>query len=108
MTTDPLPMFQNILPEGPLSKMKQLLIPCAALLAWLAIAAAAMWPGSINTAFIPATTQALPENVAVIGTKGPLLIVYSEDPDYVRNLYKSGVKLVLPARKKTCLNLQNV
>ncbi len=101
-------MFQNILPEGPVSKMKHLLIPSAALLAWLTLAAAAMLPGSINTAFIPATTQALPENIAIIGTRGPLLIIYSEDPDYVRNLYRSGVPLVLPARKKTCLNLQNV
>ncbi|WP_298295404.1 hypothetical protein [uncultured Litoreibacter sp.] len=87
--------------------MKHLLILSAALLAWLTIAAAAMVPGTINTAVIPATTRALPDNVAIIGTRGPLLVVYSEDPNYVRNLYKSGVRFVLPARKKTCLNLQN-
>jgi hypothetical protein len=88
--------------------MKRLLIPTTILTSWLTLAAAAMLPGSINTALIPATTQALPENIAIIGTRGPLLIIYSEDPNYVRNLYRSGVPLVLPARKKTCLNLQNV
>lgn len=88
--------------------MKHLLTCATILLAWLTLAAAAMLPGSINTAFIPATTQALPENIAIIDRRGPLLIIYSDDPNYVTDLYKSGVKLVLPARKKTCLNLQRL
>lgn len=86
--------------------MKRLLILSTVLLAWLTLAAAAMLPGSINTAFIPATTLPLPANISILDRRGPLLVIYSEDPNYVRNLYKSGVKLVLPARKKTCLNLQ--
>jgi len=101
-------MFRNILPEGPLSHMKPFLICATILASWLTLAAAAMLPGTINTALIPATTQTLPDNIAIIDRRGPLLIIYSEDPTYVRALYKSGVKLVLPARKKTCLNLQRV
>ncbi len=86
--------------------MRRLLILSTVLLAWLTIAAAAMLPGSIQTALIPATTKPLPKNIAIIDRRGPLLIIYSENPNYVRNLYQSGVKLVLPARKKTCLALQ--
>ncbi|MDA8746584.1 hypothetical protein N9M66_00045 [Litoreibacter sp.] len=86
--------------------IKRIWVLPAALLAWLAIATAAMLPGSINTAFIPAGQMTLPENVALIDTSGPFWVVYSEDPAYVRNLYKAGAAWVLPARKKTCLNLQ--
>lgn len=67
-----------------------------------------MLPGSINTAFIPAGSIKLPDTVALIDSAGPFWIIYSEDPNYVRALYKAGATLVLPARKKTCLNLQNV
>lgn len=88
--------------------MKRVMILSTVLSVWLAIAAAAMLPGSIKTAMIPASSHNLPENIAIIGKRGPLLIIYSEDPNYVRALYRSGTKLVLPARKKTCLTLQNV
>lgn len=88
--------------------IKRLLILPTALLAWLTIAAAAMVPGSIKTGFIPAGAITLPETVSVIGQRGPFWIVYSEDRNYVRALYKAGAPLVLPARKKTCLTLQNV
>ena len=88
--------------------MKRLLILSTILASWLTLAAAAMLPGTINTALIPATQGPLPKNIAIIDRRGPLLIIYSEDPNYVTDLYKSGVKLVLPARKKTCLNLQRV
>ncbi len=88
--------------------MRHLIILPTLVLAWLAIAAAAMLPGSIQTAVIPATTKTIPPGIAIIDRRGPLLIIYSEDPDYVTKLYKSGTKLVLPARKKTCLTLQNV
>ena len=88
--------------------MRRLIIFLSIILAWFTLAAAAMLPGSIQTAMIPANSENLPENIAIIGKRGPLLIIYSEDPDYVRALYRSGTKLVLPARKKTCLTLQNV
>jgi len=88
--------------------MRRLIILMTLLSAWLALAAAAMVPGTIRTAVIPASTLTIPPNVAIIGKRGPLLVIYSEDPNYVRALYKLGAKFVLPARKKTCLNLQNV
>lgn len=88
--------------------MRPLLIITTLLASWLALAAAAMLPGSIQTAMIPATTKTIPPGIAIIDKRGPLLIIYSEDPNYVTKLYKSGTKLVLPARKKTCLTLQNV
>ncbi|MCY4337106.1 MAG: hypothetical protein OXC60_20860 [Litoreibacter sp.] len=79
----------------------------ALLTCWLTIAAAAMLPGSIQTAMVPAGTQ-LPETVAILDHRGPLLIIHSEDPGYVRALYAGGAAFVLPARKKTCVDLQNV
>lgn len=88
--------------------MKRLLILSTILASWLTLAAAAMLPGTINTALIPATRAPLPKNIAIIDRRGPLLIIYSDDPNYVTDLYKSGVKFVLPARKKTCLNLQRL
>lgn len=78
----------------------------AALTAWLGLAAAAMLPGTIETAMIPAATKSLPPGVAIIDRRGPLLIVQSDDAGYVRALYKAGAGFVLPARRKTCLNLQ--
>ncbi|MEM7470318.1 MAG: hypothetical protein AAF340_03135 [Pseudomonadota bacterium] len=86
---------------------RKLAILVAIVTGWLAIAAAAMVPGTIQTAMIPATTK-IPENVAIIDQRGPLLIVTSTDPGYVRDLYAAGAGFVLPARKKTCLDLQNV
>ncbi|MEM6406969.1 MAG: hypothetical protein AAF700_00985 [Pseudomonadota bacterium] len=83
------------------------LIGCALVASWLAIAAAAMLPGSIQTAMIPASTP-LPKTVAILDRRGPLLIIQSDDPGYVRALYAAGAAFVLPARKKTCLDLQNV
>ena len=88
--------------------MRRLAILCALLTSWLALAAAAMLPGSIETAMIPATTKALPPGIAIIDRRGPVLIVQSEDPGYVRALYKAGAGFVLPARRKTCLSFQNV
>lgn len=72
---------------------------------WLGLALLSMLPGHIPTAAIPHGTP-LPSNVSVIGTTKHLLIVRSDDTNYVRALYASGAKFVLPARKKTCLDLQ--
>ena len=87
--------------------MRAPLIATCLLCAWLVLAAVAMLPGQIKTAFVPASTP-IPAHVAVIGKRGPLLIVHSEDPAYVRDLYRGGAAFVLPARKKTCLTLQDV
>jgi hypothetical protein len=73
--------------------------------AWIALALAAMLPGTIATAAVPLTTK-LPENVAIIGKTDLLLIIRSDDPNYVRDLYAMGALFVLPARQKTCLSLQ--
>lgn len=73
--------------------------------AWLGLALIAMLPGTIATAAVPKGTL-LPPNVAIIGTAPGLLIIRSDDPNYVRALYRNGAKLVLPARRKTCLALQ--
>lgn len=76
------------------------------LLSWLAIAATTMVIGSIDTAAIPRTGIELPEGVAIVGITEHLLILRSDDPDYVRELYSAGAPFVLPARKKTCLDFQ--
>ena len=73
---------------------------------WLAIALIAMLPGAIATAAIPNARIELPEGVAIIGATEHLLILRSDDPAYVRKLYAAGAPFVLPARQKTCLDLQ--
>lgn len=85
--------------------MRHILIICTLVAAWFALALGAMLTGQIATAAVPKGTP-IPANVAVIGTAPGLLILRSDDPTYVRKLYQNGAKLVLPARKKTCLNLQ--
>ena len=73
--------------------------------AWFALAVGAMLTGTIETAAVLKGTH-IPSNVAIIGTAPGLLIVRSDDPTYVRALYRNGAIIVLPARKKTCLALQ--
>ena len=86
--------------------MRPLIIICAMIAAWFTLALGAMLTGTIATAAVPKGTH-IPANIAVIGTAPGLLILRSDDPDYVRALYKGGAKFVLPARKKTCLALQS-
>lgn len=71
---------------------------------WIAVAAVAMLPGSISAAFVLAGTS-LPQSVSVVGRRGPFLLIQSDDPAYVRQLYMAGAIFVFPARKRTCLNL---
>lgn len=86
--------------------MRPILIICAITATWVVLALGAMLTGTIATAAVPKGTH-VPPNIAIIGTAPGLLIVRSDDPNYVRALYKSGAKFVLPARKKTCLALQS-
>ncbi len=86
--------------------MRFILIGGAMLSCWLGIAAAAMLPGTIPTAMVPATTN-LPDTVAILDRRGPVIIVYSDDKSYVRSLYAQGARFVLPARKSTCVDLQS-
>lgn len=75
------------------------------LVAWVTLALGAMLTGTIATAAVPNGTR-LPPDIAIIGTAPGLLIVRSDDPNYVWALYESGAAFVLPARKKTCLDFQ--
>jgi len=86
--------------------MRPLLIISAITAVWLATALTAMLTGTIATAAVPKNTP-LPDHVAIIGTAPGLLIIRSDDPNYVTNLYQNGAKFVLPARRKTCLALQS-
>jgi hypothetical protein len=72
---------------------------------WLCIALVVMLSGTIATAAVPAGTT-LPKNISIIGKTNHLLIIRSDDPEYVQNLYATGALFVLPARQKTCLSLQ--
>lgn len=85
--------------------MKPVLIIGAMVFAWFGLALGAMLTGTIATAAVPAGTK-IPSDVAIVGTAPGMLIVRSDNPDYVAKLYKSGAAFVLPARRKTCLALQ--
>lgn len=85
--------------------MRPFLIISTLAAAWLALALAAMLTGSIATAAVPKGTR-IPPDIAIIGTAPGLLILRSDDPDYVAKLYAAGAAFVLPARRKTCLDLQ--
>ncbi|SHF36100.1 hypothetical protein SAMN05444273_105265 [Litoreibacter ascidiaceicola] len=85
--------------------MRPFLIICTLAVAWVALALGAMLTGTIATAAVPKGTR-IPANVAIIGTAPGLLILRSDDPDYVSKLYQAGAAFVLPARRKTCLELQ--
>ena len=87
--------------------MRKLLIIPLMLCAWLGVALLAMLPGSIATAAIPKTGITLPADIAIVGATEHLLILRSENPNYVRQLYAAGAPFVLPARQKTCLDLQS-
>lgn len=82
--------------------MRRLLIISTLAAAWLTLALGAMLTGTIATAAIPKGTP-VPRGVAIIGTAPGLLIVRSDDPEYVAKLYDAGAAFVLPARRKTCL-----
>ena len=87
--------------------MRKLWIIPLMLATWLGVALLAMLPGSIATAAIPKTGIELPKDIAIIGATQHLLILRSDDPGYVRKLYAAGAPFVLPARQKTCLDLQS-
>lgn len=91
--------------------MRKLALISIVLASWLALAAGAMLPGSIQTAAIIAPSaqllSALPDHVAIIDVRPGLIVVRSDDPTYVRALYGAGARLIIPARQKTCLALQD-
>ena len=78
---------------------------------WFCMAAGmTVVPGVTNSVliFLPPDSLAenLPEDVAIMRWDEKLAVLYSERPGFVADLYKSGVPLVLPARKSGCLDLR--
>ena len=49
--------------------------------------------------------NALPDDIYVLDWSGPNAILYSKKPDFVRDLYRAGALLVLPARRGGCLSI---
>lgn len=47
--------------------------------------------------------RSVPEGMALLRWDGPLAVVTSDRPGYVRRLYGAGALLVLPFRKNGCL-----
>lgn len=91
--------------------MRRVGISLLLLCAWLGLAAGAMLPGTIPTALIIAPNEtllaSLPADIAILDVRPGWIILRSDDPDYVRQLYRAGAHIVLPARQKTCLDLQS-
>ncbi|MEP5762442.1 MAG: hypothetical protein ABJ327_24625 [Litoreibacter sp.] len=85
--------------------MRSVAIIICILIGWLTVALGVMLPGRIDTAAVPMGTE-IPEGISIIGATGSLLILRSDAPDYVRALYAAGALFVLPARQKTCIDLQ--
>jgi hypothetical protein len=77
---------------------------------WFAFSAAmTLIPGVTNSVlvFLPsqALAEKLPEDVAIMRWDDNSAVLYSDRPGFVADLYKSGVPLVLPARKSGCIDL---
>ena len=77
---------------------------------WFVMAAGlTLVPGITNSVLIPFPQKALagnlPEDVSILRWDEGLAVLYSERRGYVADLYKSGVPLVLPARKSSCIDL---
>ena len=85
--------------------MKIVAIISCVLIGWLTVSLGVMLPGQIDTAAVPKGTE-IPEGISIVGATGSLLILRSDEPDYVRTLYAAGALFVLPARQKTCIDLQ--
>lgn len=85
--------------------MQQVLIISSVCFGWLVLAIVAMLSGSIQTAAVPIGTK-IPPGIAILGKQSGFLILQSSDPNYVRALYANGALVVLPARQKSCLDLQ--
>lgn len=91
--------------------MRKITISLVLICAWLGLAAGSMLPGTITTAMVIAPDEKLlanlPEDIALLDVRPGWIILRSDDRDYVRQLYRAGAHLVLPARKKTCPYLQS-
>lgn len=82
----------------------------ALLAGWLAVAAGAAGFGGLDTLIVPMGRDGfvgrLPDDVFVAGRAGPFLIFTGDGETLARDLRRAGALLILPARAKTCLDLQ--
>jgi hypothetical protein len=84
----------------------------AILVAWFAtMTVMTLYPGITKTVLIPFPQRflasALPEDVAILRWDSQGAVLFSERPDFVLELYKSGVPFVLPYRKSGCVDLRD-
>ena len=97
---------------GPVRKIAQTLANFAAILGvWFLLAAGlTLVPGVTNSVLVPFPQKAmagnLPNDVTILRWDDGMAVLYSERRGYVADLYKSGVALVLPARKSGCVDLR--
>ncbi len=50
----------------------------------------------------------LPENVRIVRGGEHSMVLTSDDPGYVKDLYRAGAWFVLPARKSGCIDLRAI
>lgn len=78
--------------------------------AWAAVAAGAAWFGSFQTLAVPISKEGflsrLGDDVAIIDFAGATPILISDQENFAQQLYKAGAIFVIPARKKTCVDLR--
>ncbi len=84
----------------------------AILVVWFAIMTVmTLFLGTTNTVLIPFPQRflasVLPEDVAILRWDQQGAVLFSERPDFVFELYKSGAVIVLPYRKSGCIDLRS-
>lgn len=79
---------------------------------WLAVAGIAGAIGRFDTLIVPVSTADFPKqlskNVSIVGQSGPFLIFRGDPEKLAPDLRAAGARLILPARAKTCLDLQGM
>lgn len=79
---------------------------------WLAVAGVAGAIGRFDTLIVPVSTYDFPKqlskNVSIVGQSGPFLIFKGNPETLASDLRAAGARLTLPARAKTCLDLQGI
>lgn len=85
-------------------------VPLGALLSWFALSAgifliAGEAPAALVVLPAAGLMGNLPAEVRIVSWNDHTAVLTSARSDYVRELYKAGALLVLPARKQGCLSL---
>ena len=92
---------------------KMCLVLIAIVFGWFGTMATVMVVSEIAPASIAIVSDAtvlasFPRNINLMRSRKHALILTSNKPGYVRQLYQSGVWLVLPALRNGCLDLNGV